>query len=267
MGKIIIIASGKGGTGKTTVSSHIGAMLASSGKLTALVDADAGFRNLDIALGMESSIVYDYSDYINGSSELDDVIIKNEDIENLYFVAAPQSVATTDFNEEKTTEFWESLKNRFDYVIADAPAGMGDGFMFAAKYADAAVIVALAETSSLRDADRVIAELEEQGVEDIRLVVNRIRPELVRDKVLMNIDDCIDVLSIPILGIIPDDGEVEISMVSGKPLMQADGFGAGTAFANISRRIMGNIVPMMDFEINEKKPIWRRIKDVFKKNK
>lgn len=263
MGKIIIIASGKGGTGKTTVSSHIGAMLAAAGKLIALVDADAGFRNLDIALGMESSIVYDYSDYINGSSELDDVIIKNDDIENLYFIAAPQSISTTDFDKEKTAKFWESLKNRFDYVIADAPAGMGDGFMFAAEYADEAIIVALAETSSLRDADRVIAELENQGIEDIRLVINRIRPELVRDKILMNIDDCIDVLSIPILGIVPDDGEVEVSMVNGRPLMEVAGFGAGTAFSNIAQRIIGNTVQMMDFEIEEKKSIWHRIKYAF----
>ena len=265
MGKLIIIASGKGGTGKTTLASHVGAMLAEAGFLTVLVDADAGFRNLDIALGLESNIVYDYSDYINGSSELDDVITKSTDQENLYFVAAPQSVPTTDFDEEKTSEFWENLKNRFEYVIADAPAGMGDGFMFAAKYADEAVIISLAETSSLRDADRVISELENLGIEKIRLVLNRISPELIENNILMNIDDCIDVLSIPILGLIPEDGAVTESMVKGMPLIKAEGYGAGTAFKNIAERLRGNNVQMMRFDGNRKKGLFGRIKTLFSK--
>lgn len=266
MGKLIIIASGKGGTGKTTLTSHIGAALADKGHLTALVDADAGFRNLDIALGLESSIVYDYSDYINGSSELDDVLVKNQELENLYFVAAPQSVPTTDFDEEKTKQFWDSLKNRFEFVLADAPAGMGDGFMFAAKYADEAIIAASAETSSLRDADRVITELEDQDIETVRLVLNRLKPELIDQKVLMNVDDCMDVLSIPILGIVPEDAAVTESMVKGHPLIPADGYGAGLAFSNIADRLLGNQVMMMDFEINKKRSFWEKIIGIFKRS-
>ncbi len=265
MGKLIIVASGKGGTGKTTFTSHVGAMLAASGHLTAVVDADAGFRNLDIALGLESSIVYDYSDYINGNTEFDSVLIKSTENENFYFVAAPQSASTTDFDKAKTEEFWATLKNRFEFVLADAPAGMGDGFVFAADYADEAVIVALAETSSLRDADRVITELEDRGVENIRLVLNKIRPEYIEQKVQMNIDDCMDVLSIPILGIIPDDAEVSRSMAGGTPLMNVRDNGAGTAFRNISERILGNNVPMMDFDGGTKKGILHRVKRVFLK--
>ncbi len=265
MGKLIIVASGKGGTGKTTFTSHVGAMLAASGHLTALVDADAGFRNLDIALGLESSIVYDYSDYINGNTDFDSVLIKSTAGENLYFVAAPQSVATTDFDEEKTAEFWSMLKQRFEYVLADAPAGMGDGFVFAADYADEAVIVALAETSSLRDADRVITELEDRGVEAIRLVLNRIRPEYVEQKVLMNVDDCMDVLSIPILGIIPDDAAVVESMSGGTPLMVPDGYGAATAFKNISERILGSKIPIMNFSEGMKKGLLNKVKKIFSK--
>ena len=262
MGKIIIIASGKGGTGKTTLTSHIGARLAAAGHLTALVDADAGFRNLDLALGMESSIVYDYSDYMNGTVSLDDVLIKDADNENLYFIAAPQSASTALFDEEKTDEFWESLKNRFEFVLADAPAGMGDGFMFAAKRADEAVIVSLPETSSLRDADRVVAELEECGVDDIRLVINRVDSDLIEKKIFMNIDDCVDVLSIPILGIVPEDRAVTESMSAGRPLMEADGFGAGTAIKNISERLLGNQIQMMSFE-KEKKGLWAKIRSLF----
>lgn len=263
MGKMIIIASGKGGTGKTTVTSHVGAALASMGHLTVVVDADAGFRNLDIALGLESNIVYDYSDFINGSSAFDDILVKSSDPENLYFVAAPQSVATTDFDEEKTELFWQSLKNRFEFVLADAPAGMGDGFMFAAKYADEAIIVSLAETSSLRDADRVIAELEELGIDMTRLVLNRINPELIERKVLMNVDDCMDVLSIPLLGIVPEDKDVTRSMTAGEPLMSAESFGAGMAFKNIASRIIGNQVPIMNFDKANRRGIWEKIKGLF----
>ncbi len=261
MGKLIIIASGKGGTGKTTVTSHVGAMLAAAGHLTVLVDADAGFRNLDIALGLESSVVYDYSDYINGSADIDDILVKSFDNENLYFVAAPQSVATTDFNEDRTAEFWNSLKARFEYILADAPAGMGDGFMFGARYADEAIIVSLAETSALRDADRVISELEGLRVDTIRLVLNRIRPELIDRKILMNVDDCIDALAIPILGIVPEDDDVTESMIVGKPLIAVDGYGAGTAFKNIADRLAGNQVQMMRFE--EKKSFLHRLRSIF----
>lgn len=266
MGKMIIIASGKGGTGKTTVTSHIGAMLAAKGKLTVAVDADAGFRNLDIALGLESNIVYDYSDFINGSADFDDILVKSSDQENLYFVAAPQSVPTTDFDEERTELFWQSLKNRFDFVLADAPAGMGDGFMFAAKYADEAIIVSLAETSSLRDADRVIAELEELGVDMVRLVLNRINPEFIEQKVQMNVDDCMDVLAIPLLGIVPEDKAVTVSMSSGAPLMDSELFGAGKAFSNIADRLLGNQVSVMNFEQAGRKGIWEKIKKLFSVN-
>lgn len=265
MGRIIIVASGKGGTGKTTLTSHLGAMLADCGHLTALVDADAGFRNLDIALGMESNVVYDYSDYINGKSNLDDVLVKSSELENLYFVAAPQSASTTDFDEKKTKEFWEKLKGRFEFVLADAPAGMGDGFMFAAQYADEAIIVALAETSSLRDADRVITELEDIGVQTIRLVINRMNGQLVEQKILMNVDDCMDVLAIPMLGIVPDDNAVVKSMAEGKPLMSGVGCCAAVAFRNIVMRLLGNQVPIMDFSL-KKQSLFGRLKKLFSKD-
>lgn len=263
MGRLIIVASGKGGTGKTTLTSHVGAKLAELGHLTVLVDADAGFRNLDIALGLESSIVYDYSDYMSDAAELDDILIKSDS--NLYFVAAPQSASTAEFDEDKTAEFWQNLKNRFEFVLADAPAGMGDGFDFAAKYADEAIIAALPETSSLRDADRVISALEDYGVEMIRLVLNRLVPELIEQKIMMNVDDCMDVLSIPILGLVPEDGAVARSMSEGAPLIPDGGFGAGTAFSNIAKRLCGSQIQMMSFE-KVKKSIWVRLKGLFAVN-
>lgn len=264
MGRMIIVASGKGGTGKTTFTSHVGTMLSSLGYLTVLVDADAGFRNLDIALGLESNVVYDYSDYISERAEFDEILIKSRTSENLYFVAAPQSAATSDFDKERTERFWESLKSRFDFVIADAPAGMGDGFLFAADYADEAVIVSLAESSSLRDADRVIEKFEDEGIDPIRLVLNRIRPELIERKVQMNIDDCIDVLSIPILGIIPEDSAVIESVACGRAVSPENG-GAGEAFANIARRLTGEYIPIMDMDKSSKNTLWSKLRNgIFK---
>ena len=264
MGKLVIVASGKGGTGKTTFTSQVGTLLSTLGYMTVLVDADAGFRNLDIALGLESNVVYDYSDFISGSADIDEILIKSHGYENLYFIAAPQRAATTDFVPERTQQFWDTLKSRFDYVIADAPAGMGDGFRFAADYSDEAVIVSLAESSSLRDADRVIEALEDVGIETMHLVLNRIRPELIANKVLMNIDDCIDVLSIPILGIVPDDVAVTESVAAGKAITPSDS-GAAQAFFNIARRMAGEDIPMMDFEKPLKKSIWSRMRNAFKK--
>lgn len=265
MGKLVIVASGKGGTGKTTFTSQVGILLSSLGKLTAVVDADAGFRNLDIALGLESSVVYDYSDYILKNADIDDILIKNPDTENLYFIAAPQSAATSDFDPERTKLFWDTLKSRFDFILADAPAGMGDGFRFAADYADEAVIISLTEASSLRDADRVIEVLEESGIENIRLVLNRVNPKLIEKKVHTNVDDCIDVLSIPILGLVPDDSAIAESVVCGKALVQSEN-GASQAFLNIAKRMIGEQIPMMDFDKPSKYTIWSRMKKTFSKS-
>lgn len=265
MGKLVIVASGKGGTGKTTFTSQVGILLSSLGKLTAVVDADAGFRNLDIALGLENSVVYDYSDYISKNADIDDILIKNPDTENLYFIAAPQSAVTSDFDTDRTKQFWETLKSRFDFILADAPAGMGDGFRFASDYADCAVIVSLTEASSLRDADRVIEALQESGIEDIQLVLNRINRELIEKKVHMNVDDCIDVLSIPILGLVPDDDAVAESVVCGKAIAQ-EGNGAGQAFLNIAKRMTGEHILMMEFDKPSRDTIWSRMKKTFSKS-
>ncbi len=265
MGKMIIVASGKGGTGKTTFTSQIGMWLSSLGYLTVLVDADAGFRNLDIALGLESSVVYDYSDFMSGTSDLDDILTKSHNSENLYFIAAPQSAKTSDFDTERVKLFWDSVKSRFDFVIADAPAGMGDGFMFAAEFADEAIIVSLAETPSLRDADRVIENLENKGIETIRLVLNRVNPEQIASRVQINVDDCIDVLSIPILGIVPEDIKVAESAAKGISVTP-DIQGAGQAFLNIARRLAGKSIPMMEFRRPSRKSIWSRMRKSLNKS-
>lgn len=199
MGKIIIVASGKGGTGKTTASANIGAALSKKGHLTVLVDMDIGLRNLDIALGLESSIVYDSIEVMEEKCSFEDVLIKHHKYENLYFIAAPQTREAMNIDKEKVSEFWSRIKSRFDYCIIDAPAGIiSEGFEYACVEADEAIIVTLPEITALRDADRAITILEKKGIPDIKLIINRVRPEMIDKKIMMNVDDCLDMLCIPI---------------------------------------------------------------------
>ena len=251
MGKVIVIASGKGGTGKTTLTANLGAALAMRNQSVVVVDMDMGLRNLDVALGLESSIVYDIADVIEGNAELEDALIKSPAYESLFFIPAPQtrdaSSVTVEDSGEAWEKLWERLSQRFDYCLIDAPAGIEGGFKFALYGIDAAIIVTLAETAALRDADRVIDILEDNETEDIRLVINRIRPELIEKGIMMNIDRCIEMLEIPILGIVGDDIELTASSLKGELAVENPDSIAGCAFKNIAARVLGEDVPIMEF--------------------
>ena len=261
MGKIILIASGKGGTGKTTAAANIAAAISASDKLTLAVDMDIGLRNLDIALGLESSVVYDICDVIEGRCTLDEALIKDNTRGNLYILSAPQTRAAADFDRDAFSDLWQRLKDRFDYCVIDAPAGIGGGFEYALSGADAAVVVTTPEVSALRDADRVISVIEDCGLEDIRLILNRVRPDLIHNGVMMNADDCVDMLGIPILGIVPEDDELKIAALKGE-LAVSNNASAGIAFSNIAKRILGEEIPIMDFEV--KTGFWGRLRHIFK---
>ncbi|MCI5604589.1 MAG: septum site-determining protein MinD [Clostridia bacterium] len=263
MGEVIVVASGKGGTGKTTAVANLGAALALSGKLTVLVDMDMGLRNLDVALGLESDIVYDVSDIIDGTCTIDEVLVKDTRYENLYFIPSPQTRDASGLDEEKFKDLWDNLRNRFDYCIIDAPAGIDGGFGYALLGADRAVIVTLPETAALRDADRVISIFEDSGVEDIRLIINRVRVDMINQGIMMNVDDCMDILSIPIIGIVPDDVELLVSGLKGEIAVSNPLSKAGMAFSNVARRITGEAVPIMDFD--EKEGILKRLKRLLKR--
>lgn len=271
MGKVIIIASGKGGTGKTTLSANLGAALSLRDKSVVVVDMDMGLRNLDVALGLESSIVYDVADIIEGSAEIDDALIKVPDYESLFLIPSSQTRdASSLVNEDMEAAWralWERLSERFDYCLIDAPAGIEGGFKYGMYGADGAIIVTLAETAALRDADRVIDILEDNGIEDIRLVINRIRPEMIEKGIMMNVDRCIEMLEIPILGIVGDDIELTVSSLKGELAVMNENSIAGCAFKNIAARIMGEEVPIMEFEDEKRSGILARLKRLLLRRK
>ena len=258
MGKIIIVASGKGGTGKTTVTANIGAALAMRGNLVALVDMDMGCRNLDITLGLESSIVYDIFDVIEENCDLDEALIKDTRYENLYFIPAPQTRDTSSVEDEAVKGIWEKLSSRFDYCLVDAPAGIDGGFLYAAMGADSAILVTMPEVTALRDGDRAISVLEDMGVEDVKVVINRVRSDMIDKGIMMNMDDCVDMLGVPVLGIVPDDEELMVAALKGTLAVSAENSRAGQAFLNIAARLMGEEVPIMEFD--EKESFFDKVK-------
>lgn len=263
MGKIIIVASGKGGTGKTTVTANIGAALAMRGNLVALVDMDMGCRNLDITLGLESSIVYDIFDVIEENCDLDEALIKDTRYENLYFIPAPQTRDTSSVEDAAVKGIWEKLSSRFDYCIVDAPAGIDGGFLYAAMGADSAILVTMPEVTALRDGDRAISVLEDMGIEDVRVVINRVRSDMIDKGIMMNMDDCVDMLGVPVLGIVPDDEELMVAALKGTLAVSTENSRAGQAFLNIAARLMGEEVPIMEFD--EKESFFDKVKKLFGK--
>lgn len=264
MGKVIIIASGKGGTGKTTLTANLAAALALQKKSVIAVDLDMGLRNLDVALGMESSIVFDIADVVEGYAELDDALIKDSRFESLFFIPAPQTRSSISLERDSEADIWRSLwerlAERFDYCLIDAPAGVDGGFIYGAYGADCAIIVTHAETAALRDADRVISLLEDKGIDDIRLVINRIRPELIERGIMPDIDRCLDMLRVPLLGIIPDDLELTLCSLKGELAVNAQNSAAAAAIESIARRITGEHVPVTDFERAQRTSIWKRLR-------
>ncbi len=263
MGKVIMIASGKGGTGKTTAAANIGAALAMRGKLVLLADMDMGLRNLDIALGLESEVVYDISDVASKRCAFDDALLRNGRFENLYFIPATQTRSSKELDDGSIEEVRQLFKNRFDYCIIDASAGIEGSFAYAAGCADEIIIITTPETAALRDADRVISVLEENGKTEMRLIINRVRADLIEKGIMKNVDDCVDILSIPVIGIVPEDSELFVSSLQGVLAVSNEKSAAGKAFLNISGRILGENIPIMDF--SEKEGFLMKLRRIFGK--
>lgn len=251
MGEVIVITSGKGGVGKTTTTANIGTALASFGKKVVLVDTDIGLRNLDVVMGLENRIVYDLVDVTTGVCRLKQALIKDKRFEALFLLPAAQTKEKTAVSPKQMEELCEELKKEFDYVIIDCPAGIEQGFKNAIAGAQKAIVVSTPEVSAVRDADRIIGLLEAAELRDPRLVVNRIRPKMVKAGDMMDIHDMIDILAIDLLGVVPEDETIVVSTNRGEPAVLDTTSKAGEAYRNISRRIMGEDIPLLNLEAED----------------
>ncbi|MGL5643978.1 septum site-determining protein MinD, partial [Cetobacterium sp.] len=205
MGKVIVITSGKGGVGKTTSSANLGAALAMQNQKTLLIDTDIGLRNLDVVMGLENRIVYDLIDVIEGVCKPKQAIIKDKRNDNLHLLPAAQSRDKNAVTPEQMRELIEILKAEYDFVLVDCPAGIEQGFKNAIAAAEEAYVVTTPEISAVRDADRIIGLLEANEIRNPKLIVNRLRVEMVKDGNMLSVDDVTDILGIKPIGIVPDD--------------------------------------------------------------
>lgn len=253
MGKAIVITSGKGGVGKTTTTANIGTGLAMMGYKVVVLDADIGLRNLDVVMGLENRIVYDIVDVVEKVCRLKQGLIRDKRFEGLYLLPAAQTKDKTSVTPEQMQELCEELKQEFDFVIIDSPAGIEQGFQNSVAGADEAIIVTTPEISAVRDADRVIGLLEARSLHEPKLIINRIRQDMVKKGDMMNIEDMIDILAIELLGVVPDDENIVISTNKGEPVVTDEKALSGKAYRNIVKRILGEKVELLNLDTDEGK--------------
>ncbi|MBO5478327.1 MAG: septum site-determining protein MinD [Clostridia bacterium] len=239
MGEVIVITSGKGGVGKTTTTANLGAALAMQGKKVALVDTDIGLRNLDVVMGLENRIVYDIVDVVEEKCKLRQALIKDKRFTELFLLPAAQTRDKSAVNEEQMKELTSKLKEEFDYILIDCPAGIEQGFKNAIAGADRAIVVTTAEISAIRDADRIIGLLESSEIKNPELIVNRLKPNMVRRGEMMDVDDIVDLLSIELIGVVPDDEYVVTQTNKGEPVVSNRKAPSGKAYLEIARRVLG----------------------------
>ena len=246
MGESIVITSGKGGVGKTTTTANVGTALAALGKKVVVIDGDTGLRNLDVLMGLENRIVYTIFDVIEGRCRLKQALIKDKRYPQLCLLPTAQIKDKDDIDSKDMLKVVNELKEEFDYVLIDCPAGIEQGFENAVVGADRALVVVNPEITSVRDADRVIGKLDAKGLDDHSLIVNRLNYDMTQKGDMLDVSDIIETLSIKLIGVVPADTEVTVSTNKGEPIVLEEGAYAGTAFRNIARRITGEEVPFMD---------------------
>lgn len=251
--RAIVVTSGKGGVGKTTTTANVGAALARQGEKVCVIDTDVGLRNLDVVMGLEGRVVFDLIDVFEGRCRLRQALVRDKRVDTLHLLPASQTSDKSALSESRMHETVRLLTEEegFDRVIIDSPAGIESGFQTAASAADGALVVVNPEVSSVRDADRIIGLLEARDITDVRLVVNRLRPEMVKRGDMLEVDDVLEILGVKLIGIVPEDERILVSTNVGSPaaLDEASRNGAGGAFRDIAKRIRGEDVPYAQLQV------------------
>src|ERR1700728_2635033 len=252
MAKVVVVTSGKGGVGKTTSTAALGAALAQMGEKVVVVDFDVGLRNLDLVLGAERRVVFDFINVVQGIANLSQALIRDKRLESLWLLPASQTRDKDALTEEGVGKIITELREKFDWIICDSPAGIERGALLAMRYADEAVIVTNPEVSSVRDSDRIIGLLDSKTLKAERgervendLLLTRFDPARSNSGEMLTLDDVLEILSIPLLGVIPESKEILRASNLGAPVtMNASGGQAALAYLEAARRLRGETVPV-----------------------
>jgi septum site-determining protein MinD len=245
---VATITSGKGGVGKTTTTANLAVALAMTGKKVVCIDGDIGLRNLDVVLGLENRIVYDLVDVVEGRCRLRQAMIRDKRLPDLYLIPAAQTRDKNAVSPSDMVRLCDELRNEFDWVLIDSPAGIERGFRNALAPSDTVIVVTNPEVSAVRDADRIIGLVEAEEKGPARLIINRLNPNMTKRGDMLTADDVLELLAIELIGIVPEDENVIMSSNRGQPVAMDNKSRAGEAFHNIARRLNGENVPLMNLE-------------------
>lgn len=243
MARTIVVTSGKGGVGKSSISVNLAMALASQQAKVCLLDADFGLKNLDVMLGLENRVIYDLKDVVDGKCNLDQVLIKDKRCPSLYLIPACKSLKFNDFKLDYMQTVVDHFKHQFDYLIIDSPAGIEKGFEYACNCAHEAIVVVNLDLSSIRDCDRVVGLLMKKGLSDISMVVNRLNTEYIHDKTTISLKEATDILSLPLLGIVYEDASMIAANNRGVPVFMDRESCLRECFSRMARRLNGENVP------------------------
>lgn len=256
MSRIIVVTSGKGGVGKSSVSVNVASSLAFQNFKVCLIDADFGLKNLDVMMGLENRVVYDLKDVIDGKCTIEQILVRDKRINGLSLLPACKSLSFEQLDTELMKELIENLRPNFDFIIIDSPAGVEKGFDYATNLANEAIIVVNLDTSSLRDADRVVGLLMKKEIDDISMLINKVNIDDIENNKCVTIEDALEILSLPLLGIVYDDHEMIEANNKGVPICLRENHLLQVCFLNIAKRILGNKVPYAKYK---RKGLIRRI--------
>lgn len=259
MGKFICVVSGKGGTGKTTVTANIASALALMGRDTLIIDADLGLRNMDLALNLQDKVVYDILDLSLGDCKTREAIIENTGYPHLFFLPASQFKDENTISCDQMKIVADKIREKYEFILIDCPAGLGDIVKASISVSDMAIVVVNPDPFSIRDADRMADLVSKQGIEEVKMIINRYKESMIKDKKMPNFMEIIDAVAVEIIGAIPESEEILLSIFNGSPIAFEDTKKESSYYRDIAKRIVGHKIPIL--EINpKKKGFWARFK-------